>query len=97
MTRTRYKAYRYLHASLELADLTQSERELLSDGAEGFLLAESLDCEELAELALTVVVTLEGVVNSGRMSRWAAEHAKAWIDACGPMPEPDVPALSHAF
>ena len=97
MTRTRYKAYRYLHASLELANFTQSERELLGDAAEGFLLADSLDCEELAELALTVVVTLEGVVDSGRMSRWAAEHAKAWIDACGPMPEPQVPALSQAF
>jgi hypothetical protein len=97
MTRTRYKAYRYLHASLELVDFTQSERELLSDAAEGFLLAESFDCEELAELALTVVVTLAGVVDSGRMSRWAADHAKAWIDACGPMPEPHVPALSRAF
>ena len=97
LTRTRYKAYRYLHASLELANFTQSERELLGDAAEGFLLADSLDCEELAELALTVVVTLEAVVDSGRMSRWAAEHAKAWIDACGPMPEPHVPALSQAF
>jgi hypothetical protein len=97
MTRTRYKAYRHLHASLGLANFTQSERELLSDAAEGFLLAESLDCEELAELALTVVATLEAVIDSGRMSRWAAEHTKAWIDACGPMPEPHMPALSQVF
>jgi hypothetical protein len=97
VTNTRYKAYRHLHASLELADITQSERELLGDAAEGFLLAESLDCEELAELALTVVVTLEGVVETGRMSRWAAEQAKAWIDACGPMPDAYPPALSPAF
>jgi hypothetical protein len=94
MTRTRYNAYRYLHSSLELANFTESERELLSDAAEGFLLADSLDSEGLAELALTVVVTLEGVVESGRMSRWAAEHAKAWIDACGPMPQPGIPALA---
>jgi hypothetical protein len=94
MTRTRYNAYRYLHSSLEFANFTESERALLTDAAEGFLLADSLDSEELAELALTVVVTLEGVIESGRMSRWAAEHAKTWIDACGPMPEPRIPALA---
>jgi hypothetical protein len=94
MTRTRYNAYRYLHSSLEFANFTESERALLTDAAEGFLLADSLDSEELAELALTVVVTLEGVIESGRMSRWAAEHAKTWIDACGPMPEPRMPALA---
>jgi hypothetical protein len=94
MTRTRYNAYRYLHSSLEFANFTESERALLTDAAEGFLLADSLDSEELAELALTVVVTLEGVIESGRMSRWAAEHAKTWIDACGPMPEPRIPTLA---
>jgi hypothetical protein len=94
MTRSRYNAYRYLHSSLEFANLTEFERALLTDAAEGFLLADSLDSEELAELALTVVVTLEGVIESGRMSRWAAEHAKTWIDACGPIPEPRIPALA---
>jgi hypothetical protein len=94
VTRTRYNAYRYLRSSLELANLTESEVALLCDAAEGFLLAESLDSEELGELALTVVVALEAAIDSGRMSRWAAEHTKAWIDACGPMPEPRVPALS---
>jgi hypothetical protein len=94
MTRTRYNAYRYLLSSLPLAGFTESERELLRDAAEGFLLADSLDCEELAELALTVVVTLGGVVESGRISRWAAEQTKIWIDACGPTPEPLVPVLA---
>jgi hypothetical protein len=93
VTRTRYNAYRYLVSSLELAQFTQPEMDLIRDAAEGFLLADSLDSEELAELALTVVVTLEGVVETGRMSRWAAEQAKAWVDACGPTPEPLVPAL----
>lgn len=93
MTRTRYHAFRYLQSSIELAEFTDAERELLTDAAEGFLLADSLDSDELAELALTVVVTLEGAVQTGRISRWAAEHAKAWVDACGPMPEPRVPAL----
>ncbi len=93
MTRTRYNAYRYLRSSLDLADFTQSERELLMDAAEGFLLAESLDTEEVVELGLTVAVTLDGVVESGRMSRWAADHARAWIDACGPTPAPQIAAL----
>lgn len=88
MTRTRYHAFRYLQSSIDLADFTESERDLLEDAAEGFLLADTLDSEELAELALTVVVTLEGAIDAGRISRWAAEHAKAWIDACGPMPDP---------
>jgi hypothetical protein len=96
VTRTRYNSYRYLRASLELADLAEPERVLLCDAAEGFLLAESLDSEELAELALTVVVTLEAAVDSGRISRWAAEHTKAWVDACGPMPAPDMRALTSA-
>ncbi len=94
MTRTRYNAYRYVRSSLHLANFTDSERELLSDAAEGFLLADSLDSQELPELALTVVLTLDGVVESGRMSRWAAEQAKVWIDACGPTPEPLVPAMA---
>lgn len=94
MTRTRYNAYRHLLSSLELAEFTESECAVLGDAAEGFLLAPTLDSEELAELALTVVVTLDTVVQSGRMSRWAADQAKVWIDACGPMPEPLVPALA---
>jgi len=93
LTRTRYHAFRYLQSSLELADFTETEMALLTDAAEGFLLADSLESEELAELALTVVVTLEGAIQAGRVSRWAGEHAKAWVDACGPMPEPRVPAL----
>lgn len=88
MTYTRYQAYRHLLASLRLTSLTDAERELMEDAAEGFLLAASHDSEELAELALTVIVTLEGVITSGRMSPWSAEHTKSWIDACGPMPEP---------
>jgi hypothetical protein len=94
MTRTRYNAYRYLLSSLELANFTEGERVLLADAAEGFLLAPSLDSEELVELAQAVVVTLEAVVESGRMSRWAAEQAKLWVDACGPMPEPLAPAFA---
>jgi hypothetical protein len=93
MTRTRYNAYRYLLSSLELAGFTESERALLSDAAEGFLLARS-GSPELTELALTVEVALNGIVESGRLSRWAAEHARTWIHACGPTPEPVVPALA---
>jgi hypothetical protein len=88
MTHTRYKAYRNLLSSLGLTSLTETERELLRDAAEGFLLAQSLDSDELAELSLTVTVTLEGVVASGRMSRWSAEHTKTWVEACGPTHEP---------
>ena len=93
MTRTRYNAYRYLLSSLELAEFTDSERALLSDAAEGYLLARS-GSGELEELALTVDVSLGAVVKSGRMSRWAAEQARAWIEACGPTPDPLVPALA---
>jgi hypothetical protein len=93
MTRTRYNAYRYLLSSLELAEFTESERALLSDAAEGFLLARC-GSEELDELARTVEVTLDGVVESGRMSRWATEQARAWIDACGPVHDSVVPALA---
>ena len=88
MTNSRYKAYRNLLSSLGLANLTDPERELLRDAAEGYLLAASLDSDELAELAWTVVVTLESVVASGRMSRWSAEHTKTWVEACGPMTAP---------
>jgi hypothetical protein len=93
MTRSRYHAYRYLLSSLELAEFNDSERALLSDAAEGFLLARS-GSGELAELGRTVQVALDGVVESGRMSRWAAQQAKTWIDACGPQPDPAIPALA---
>ncbi len=94
MTRARYHAFRHLQSALDLAEFTESERELLTDAAEGFLLADSLESDELADLTLTVVVTLEGAIDAGRMSRWAAEHARAWVDACGPMPDPRIPALA---
>jgi hypothetical protein len=92
MTHSRYNAYRHLVSSLELANFTDAERELLTDAAEGFLLAHSLETEELVDLAVTVVVTLEAAVECGRMSRWTAEQAKTWIDACGPASEQLVPA-----
>jgi hypothetical protein len=93
MTRTRYNAYRYLLSSLELAEFNESERALLSDAAEGFLLARA-GASELVELRRTVQAALDGVVESGRMSRWAAQQARTWIDACGPTPDPAIPALA---
>jgi hypothetical protein len=93
MTRTRYNAYRYLLSSLELANFTERERALLRDAAEGYLLARSRS-QELDQLAEAVEVALDDVVTSGRMSRWATEHARAWIDACGPAPDPLVRALA---
>jgi hypothetical protein len=94
MTRARYDAYRQLVSSLELAGFTAPEREILCDAAEGFLLARSFRCAELEELSLNVSVTLAAVVESGRMSRWAAEQARAWIDACGPTSPERLPALA---
>ena len=88
MTNTRYRAYRNLVSSLGLTSLTETEREFLRDAAEGYLLAASVDSDELSELSQTIVVTLEEVVAAGRMSRWSAEHTKAWIEACGPTHEP---------
>jgi hypothetical protein len=93
ITRTRYNAYRYFLSSLELADFTESERALFGDAAEGFLLGRS-DSPELAELANAVEIALEGVVRSGRLSPWAAEQARSWIEACGPASDRLVPALA---
>jgi hypothetical protein len=86
MTPGRHMAYRRVLLSVHLADFTEAERELLRDAAEGFLLAPSLDSEEIIDLSLEVVAVLECVVGCGRMSRWAAEQMKAGIEACGPIP-----------
>jgi hypothetical protein len=91
MNRLRYDAYRCVLSSVRLGPFSPEERDLLRDAAEGFLLAQDLDSEELGELALSVVVTLDDVVSSGRMTTWTADHIKSWIDACGPTGVPVAP------
>jgi hypothetical protein len=94
MTAERYQAYRQVLAALATdgaAVLTTTERELLSDAAEGYLLMRSPDEGEAAELTANVAAVLSGLVDSGRWRDETATAVQTAIEACGPRLEP-VPA-----
>ena len=94
MTDERYKAYRQVMAALATdgaAVLTDTERELLCDAAEGYLLMRSPADEEAADLAANVAAVLDGLVKSRRWREETVTAVRAAIDACGPRLEP-VPA-----
>jgi hypothetical protein len=91
MTDERYHAYRQVISALATdgaAALTATERDLLCDAAEGYLLMRSPDEDQAAELTANVAAVLGGLVDS---SRWRDETAAAVqnaIEACGPRLEP---------
>jgi hypothetical protein len=90
----RYQAYRQVMAALSTdgADvLTGSERALLCDAAEGYLLMRSRTESEAAELEANVAAVLGDLVDSGRWRRETATAVQNAIEACGPSLVP-VPA-----
>lgn len=93
MTEERYRAYRQVLAALATdgaAVLTQTERELLCDAAEGYLLMRATD-GEAADLAANVTAVLGALVESRRWRQETAAAVRNAIEACGPQLEP-VPA-----
>ena len=68
--------------------MTDTERELLCDAAEGYLLMRSPADEEAADLAANVAAVLDGLVKSHRWREETATAVRAAIDACGPRLEP---------
>lgn len=90
MTDERYRAYRQVRAALVTdgaAVLTTTEREVLRDAAEGYLLMRSTE-DEVEELTANVAAVLGRLVDSGR---WRDDTAAAMlnaIEACGPCLEP---------
>ena len=94
MTDERYRAYRQVLEALATdgaAVLTASEREVLSDTAEGYLLMRSPDDDEATELTANVAAVLSGLVDSGRWRDETAAAVQNAIGACGPRLDP-VPA-----
>jgi hypothetical protein len=91
VTDERYHAYRQVISALETdgaAVLTPTERDLLSDAAEGYLLMRSSDQAEALELAAGVTAVLDGVVESRRWRHETAAAVQRAIEACGPQLEP---------
>ncbi|MGH2979655.1 MAG: hypothetical protein ACRDLQ_08455 [Solirubrobacterales bacterium] len=94
MTDERYHAYRQVMAALATdgaAVLTPTERDLLCDAAEGYLLMRSASEGEAADLAANVAGVLGALVESGRWREETAVAVQSAIEACGPRLEP-VPA-----
>jgi ABC-type nitrate/sulfonate/bicarbonate transport system substrate-binding protein len=94
MTDERYHAYRQVMAALATdgaAVLSSTERELLRDAAEGYLLMRSPADEEAPDLAANVAAVLDALVESRRWREETATAVRAAIHACGPRLEP-VPA-----
>jgi hypothetical protein len=94
MNEERYHAYRQVMAALATdgaAVLTPTERELLRDAAEGYLLMRSPAEKEAADLEANVAAVLGALVESRRWRDETAAAVHAAIEACGPRLEP-VPA-----
>ena len=94
MTDERYHAYRQVMAALATdgaAVLTEAERELLRDAAEGYLLMRSPSRGDVEELEANVSAVLESLVESRRWRQETAIAVQSAIEACGPSLEP-VPA-----
>ena len=91
MTDERYHAYRQVISALETdgaAVLTATERDLLCDAAEGYLLMRSSDEAEATELSAGVTAVLDGVIESRRWRNETAAAVQRAIEACGPQLEP---------
>jgi hypothetical protein len=87
VTAERYQAYRQVMAALATdgaSVLTSSERDLLADAAEGYLLMESPEGAEAAELAANVAAVLRDLIESHRWREETAAAVQSAIEACGP-------------
>jgi hypothetical protein len=94
MTDERYHAYRQVMAALATDGatvLTGTERDLLCDAAEGYLLMRPGSEDEAIELSANVAAVLGGLVDSRRWRDETAAAVQSAIEACGPRLEP-VPA-----
>jgi hypothetical protein len=90
----RYHAYRQVMDALSTdgaAVLTDTERDLLRDAAEGYLLMRSPHGREAHDLRANVAAVLGALVESGRWRQETATAVQSAIEACGPELEP-VPA-----
>jgi hypothetical protein len=94
MNDQRYHAYRQVMDALATdgaAVLTDAERDMLRDAAEGYLLMRSPRGAEAKDLQSNVAAVLGALVESGRWRRETAAAVQHAIQACGPELEP-VPA-----
>jgi hypothetical protein len=91
MTDQRYHAYRQVMAALATDGatvLTGTERDVLCDAAEGYLLMRPGSEDEAFELAANVTAVLSGLVDSRRWREETAAAVQSAIQACGPQLEP---------
>ena len=89
MTDQRYHAYRQVLSALATdgaAVLTPTERELLRDAAEGYLLMRFPADDEAADLTANVAAVLGALVESRRWRDETAAAVQSAIEACGPAP-----------
>jgi hypothetical protein len=94
VTDERYRAYRQVMDALATdgADvLIKTEREILCDAAEGYLLMRPDSGGEATELAANVAAVLDSLVATRRWRTETAAAVQRAIEACGPSLAP-VPA-----
>jgi hypothetical protein len=88
LTPRRYDAYRGVRTEFELLTqeaLTDDEKALLLDVAEGLLLARDGDDDEVDGLRTKAAVALSLLVGLGRWSDTAADAVWERLVACGPL------------
>ena len=91
MTDERYRSYRQVLAALATDGatvLTPTERELLCDAAEGYLLMRSREDGEAPELEAKMAAVLDALVESRRWREETAAAVQSAIEACGPSRAP---------
>ena len=84
MTGRRYTYYTNVLCCVDALQLRGSEREVVRDAAEGFLLTAGEDSWDMAELRLGAAIVLDRAVDAGRLARDVADDLMMAIQRCGP-------------
>jgi hypothetical protein len=84
MDARRYRNYRFVIEVLESNVFTDAERDILSDAAEGLLLAKVAEPDEVEEISVQISAVLDELVASGRLRYGTAVELRARIADCGP-------------
>jgi hypothetical protein len=96
MNDERYKSYLFISRVLRSDLFNALEQEVLTDAAEGLLLARELESGEIQNLELNARAALDGMAAARRIHRTTAAELFERIRDCGPAPQNMRQAAAHA-
>jgi hypothetical protein len=86
MNDQRYKSYLFISRVLRSDLFDALEREVLTDAAEGLLLAREPDSSQVEDLELNAKAALDGMIAARRIHGTTAAELFERIRECGPEP-----------